>query len=279
MSTSGFILALAAFLGLFGGLLWLLRRAPWRGPRPRYPIVLIKGLFGFDEIKLGDCHATYFRGVSEHLGALGIEVHQLSGPAVASIRERGQVLAQKLEALPCRKVNLIAHSMGGLDARYAIACLGQHRKVRSLVTIGTPHHGTELADLVSGLLALPIGLRTVFDKLGLPPGAFDDLSCPSLEVFNKNTPDHWRVFYGCVLGRTPPQGGGNKLLVPTNQYLKQKAGDNDGVVSLRSQRWGQVLEEVDLDHWAQIGWGQSAESMGINRLYERIALGLRQRGC
>ncbi len=278
MSTAGVTLSIALALVLLGGLYALWRRAPWRGARTRYPIVLVHGLFGFEELKLGNHRAPYFRGVDEHLGAYRITVHRLSVPAVASIRERAEVLAQKLEALPCRKVNVIAHSMGGLDVRYAIVNLGLHRKVKSLITLGSPHHGTELADLVSGLFSLPLGLRTVFDKLGLPPAAFDDLSCADMEVFNKNTPDHPRVIYGSIVGRMP-EGGGNRLLIPTFQYLKKKAGDNDGVVSARSQRWGEILEEIDLDHWAQIGWGLSSESLGVKLLYERIAIFLRRRGC
>src|SRR5207249_8887306 len=45
-----------------------------------------------------------------------------------------------------RSVNIVAHSMGGLDARYAISQLGLGGRVASLITIGTPHLGTPLAD-------------------------------------------------------------------------------------------------------------------------------------
>src|SRR5207245_6473457 len=43
-------------------------------------------------------------------------------------------------------VNLIAHSMGGLDARYMITHLGMAEHVRSLTTVSTPHRGTYLVD-------------------------------------------------------------------------------------------------------------------------------------
>ena len=65
-----------------------------------------------------------------------------------------------------RKVNIIAHSMGGLDARYAIAKLGLADRVASLVTIGTPHLGTPLANLgarLSDLLRLKSLLGRVVD--------------------------------------------------------------------------------------------------------------------
>ena len=46
------------------------------------------------------------------------------------------------------KLNVVAHSMGGLDMRYAIAHLDIAEKIESLTTVATPHHGTYLADLV-----------------------------------------------------------------------------------------------------------------------------------
>ena len=43
-------------------------------------------------------------------------------------------------------VNLVAHSMGGLDARYLITHLNMAEQVRSLTTVSTPHRGTYLVD-------------------------------------------------------------------------------------------------------------------------------------
>ena len=46
----------------------------------------------------------------------------------------------------CGKVNIIAHSKGGLDSRYAISKLGSDKYVASLTTINTPHHGCLFAE-------------------------------------------------------------------------------------------------------------------------------------
>ncbi len=51
-----------------------------------------------------------------------------------------------LEETGSDKVNIIAHSKGGLDSRYAISCLGAAPYVASLTTINTPHRGCEFAD-------------------------------------------------------------------------------------------------------------------------------------
>jgi triacylglycerol lipase len=43
------------------------------------------------------------------------------------------------------RVRIVAHSMGGLVARYYVQCLGGDRRVHTLVTLGTPHAGTRWA--------------------------------------------------------------------------------------------------------------------------------------
>src|SRR5690625_2173951 len=45
------------------------------------------------------------------------------------------------------KVNIIAHSVGGLDIRYALSELDIAGKVESFTTVSTPHHGTSIAEL------------------------------------------------------------------------------------------------------------------------------------
>lgn len=49
------------------------------------------------------------------------------------------------------KVNIIAHSKGGLDSRYLISGLHMAPYVASLTTICTPHRGSMLADLLMKL--------------------------------------------------------------------------------------------------------------------------------
>jgi triacylglycerol lipase len=50
------------------------------------------------------------------------------------------------------KVNLVAHSMGGLDARWAVSVLGYAPRVASVTTISTPHGGSAVADVALGIL-------------------------------------------------------------------------------------------------------------------------------
>src|SRR5262252_6205372 len=117
------------------------------------PIVLVHGILGFNQLTLGGARlAEYFRLIPEALRAAG---HFVPEPpqlkSTCSVAERAQDLRSYLESdsdLTGRKVHLIAHSMGGLDSRFLIAKLGLANRVLSLTTIGTPHHGSPIADLV-----------------------------------------------------------------------------------------------------------------------------------
>ena len=67
--------------------------------------------------------------------------------------QRGEQLAAAiLRQVPgAEREHIIAHSMGGLDARHAIAHVpGLAGRVATLVTIGTPHRGSPVADAIAG---------------------------------------------------------------------------------------------------------------------------------
>lgn len=77
-------------------------------------------------------------------------------PAGASIASFAKQLARRIdEALlesGTERVILIGHSMGGLVARHYVARFGDGA-VRAVITLGTPHHGTEIARLGVGACA------------------------------------------------------------------------------------------------------------------------------
>ena len=95
----------------------------------------------------------------------------------------------------------MAHSMGGLDARYMISRrLLQPPNVRvlSLTTIASPHRGSAFADYVFDRIG-PVGLTKVYRALGslrLETGAFAQLTRRFMvEEFNPATPDVEGVTY------------------------------------------------------------------------------------
>src|SRR5678815_1938327 len=196
---------------------------------PPLPVVLVHGLFGFDRIGVPGARFDYFRGIARHLESLGCHAHAVRLPAAASVPERARELVTAIDALPHERIDLIAHSLGGLDARYALTYLGLARRVRSLVTVGTPHRGTPLADLaVKGPLDWA---RRIVRALGVPG-----------------------VRYACVVGGMRDEGNVPLALVPAHAYLRRVAGPNDGLVPISSQYWGDTLMEIEADHFEQVGW-------------------------
>ncbi|OAA18806.1 Alpha/beta hydrolase family protein [Frankia sp. EI5c] len=65
-----------------------------------------------------------------------------------SVEAAARQLAEAVEQVVGRHghsdVNIIAHSLGGLVARYYVQRLGGDEHVRTLITLATPHHGTRL---------------------------------------------------------------------------------------------------------------------------------------
>jgi triacylglycerol lipase len=258
-------------------IIWRSRRAlrtrvERKSARLRHPVVLAHGLLGFDRIAIGGREHSYFRGVTSHLMRVGAEVHRPRVPSLGSIALRAEELAQRVRMIRARKVNIIAHSMGGLDVRYAIAKLGLADRVASVVTIGTPHLGTPVADLgarLSDLLRLKSLLGRVVDV-----NAFYDLTTERMQRFNLEVPDVRGVVYWSVVARVE-RASAHPLLWPTHAYLSERVGDNDGMVPLESQRWGEVIKQIEADHWAQIGWSPSFDALTF---YEELLRELRGRG-
>jgi triacylglycerol lipase len=229
---------------------------PIEGPAPRgppLPVVLVHGLFGFDQIGAPGVKVHYFRGVVEHLATLGCHAHAVRLQRAASVPERAQLLVDQIKQLGHERVDIIAHSMGGLDARYALAKLGLDKHVRSLVTIGTPHRGSPIADLATdGPLALA---RKAIAALGVPLTALDWLSTTALDTFNRDVLDVPGVRYACVVGGIrEPSTPVSLAIAPAHSYLRRVAGPNDGLVPMASQYWGETLAEIEADHFEQVGW-------------------------
>lgn len=127
--------------------------------------ILIPGFFGFVNIGELRYFAHVQRLLSEALEQRGItaNVQAVYVPPTASLRARASRLAEALAALGgSGPVHLIGHSTGGLDARL-LASPGASLQtevdveplaasIRSVVSIASPHHGTPLASLFTGMM-------------------------------------------------------------------------------------------------------------------------------
>ena len=106
------------------------------------PIVLVHGII--------DNHATFIwmenalrRRGFQTLSAYdyGLLTHDI--PQAAA--HLGEAIEELAASTGHERVHVIGHSLGGLIARYYVQRLGGDRHVHTLVTLGTPHQGTQLA--------------------------------------------------------------------------------------------------------------------------------------
>jgi triacylglycerol lipase len=142
----------------------------------------------------------YWRGISEALQANGVHVITTTVPPSGSIEQRAEKLARGIaDAAGGREVNIVAHSMGGLDARYMISHLRPANvTVRSLVTVASPHHGSSFADFLFREIGddrLP-EIYKLLERIGMGTGAFEQLTSTYMKNnFNPRTPDDPDVSY------------------------------------------------------------------------------------
>ncbi|KAL1842224.1 hypothetical protein VTJ49DRAFT_5836 [Mycothermus thermophilus] len=232
---------------------------------PKYPVVLAHGLLGFSELRLAGPYLPsihYWRGIKDALTANRAEIITTSVPPTSSIEKRAAKLAEDIEAQARgRSVNIVAHSMGGLDARYMISRLKPDNvRVKSLVTVATPHHGSPFADyLIDGIPPHHLArLYELWERVtGWEPSAFAQLTTRYMkEEFNPQTPDDPEVrylSYGAMVKHKPP------LLSPfrhSHRIIEEREGPNDGLVSVESSKWGTYkgtllgVNHLDLINWS-----------------------------
>ena len=246
-----------------------------------FPIVLVHGWTGWNSI----ASYEYFYNVPETLTGLGYPVFTATLDPYNSIEVRaGQLqtqVDQVLHDFRARKIDIIAHSQGGLDSRRLITTLGYGDRVSALTTVATPHQGTPICDMAMGYLPSP-GLDVLdwmLNAVGAMGGNQSDAEA-SFEAmtehyvqgtFNPQTPDDPRVSYVSWTGFTcdiTEDTCVNKVhaLIATSYWLiKGQAGDNDGIVPVSSAPWGDFRGKVDADHFSEIG-----QFAGITGTFEHL---------
>ncbi len=261
------------------------------------PIVLAHGIARFDilreklddELNLPDNplddELQYFKNIRTYLGANNFpSVFNANVNFAGSVVLRAEQLKADVNEIIAKtgaeRVHIIAHSMGGLDARRMIVDLNMAEKIASLTTIGTPHLGTVLADRVisqGGNLWIDFLQKAV--KLNLD--GFRDLTIEACELFNaraENDEAKNSVFYQTY---SSFEEGNNMILpfVPSWFFIRSVEGRNDGLVSVKSQQWKSELIAQDgtrknivqkefplaADHINQVGWWDWQEA--VNPLF------------
>ncbi len=213
----------------------------------RYPILLVHGVFFRDNPVL-----KYWGRIPKELESNGAQVYYGHHQSALSVARSAEEITQTIEKIikdsGCEKVNIIAHSKGGLDCRYAMAHCGASDKVASLTTINTPHRGCIFADWLLDKTSQEFeekvadtynsSAKLLGDTTPDFLAAVYDLTASSCTAFDKATPPPVGVLcqsIGSVMGKASRGQFPLNVFYP---FVKHFDGDNDGLVGEESFAWG-----------------------------------------
>ncbi|WP_337175263.1 hypothetical protein [Paludisphaera sp.] len=217
------------------------------------PIILAHGLFGFSRIGFGPLTLTsYFRGIPQVLRDAGNRVLTTRVHPTASVEFRAVRLGFRIDTyFPDEPVHIIAHSMGGLDARRLLAVPGWRDRILSLTTIATPHAGSILADFAK----LKVGrIYRLLEAMRIDYRGFLDVTRLASRRFNRT---HGRIDdVPCFsIAGDPEPGDVSWPLRRLHEALAEMEGANDGLVPAASATaFGTPLDPWPLDHLHQMNW-------------------------
>jgi triacylglycerol lipase len=260
----------------------------------KYPVLLVHGA-GFRDKTLG--FINYWGRIPKYLARKGVAVYYGGTDAWGSIEGNAEKIKLAVLGVLVRegveKVNIIAHSRGGLEARYLISSLGMDGAVASLTTISTPHHGVKAMDMTvdtpDGLYKftsffVDIWFKMLGDK---DPDFFTSsrqLSERRCLEFNKINPDMDTVYYQSYAAKMKFFFSDPTLMF-LNPLIKITDGDNDGLCPVDSAQWGDFKGVITTGGAFGISHAGIVDSYRINykgvhipELYVSIARDLSARG-
>ena len=166
------------------------------------------------------------------------------------MQKNGEQLARRIDEILNQtgspKLHIIAHSKGGLDARYAISACSCADKVASLSTFSTPHHGSRTVDR---LLQLPVpawsAVAAVVNALAFLLGdrrpdfktVCREFSTAHMQRFNAQYPLPASLPCRSYAARMTNARSDILMALP-HRFVRKYDGENDGIVGVWSAEFG-----------------------------------------
>lgn len=252
----------------------------------KYPILLIHGLNCRDERPF-----EYFGRIPSYLEGQGVKVYLGGQDATGTVQDNARFLEKRLQQIlrkeKCEKVNIIAHSKGGLEARYLISTLGMAPYVASLTTLSTPHYGSRTARkwcLRKRLVHLYSGISDfVWKRMGDEKPNVEkvvkELTPAYMKVFNRKNPDSPLVYYQSYGARLNKRGD-DKLMRILRLFVFGMDGENDGLVAPESAQWGVYRGTIENISHQDLVDSRKKDVKGfcMTRFYSRLIQDLAERG-
>lgn len=215
----------------------------------KYPIILVHGIGAKDS-------GLFWGRIPKKLEALGLKVFLGNTDSWGSIESNANYLKSTVDKVlsecKCDKVNIIAHSKGGIDSRYLISSMNYGEYVASLTTVSTPHFGSELVDYIFkkksiynpvARIIINLVVKLYGDKSPEPYKIISELTTQSMKNFNEKNPDKKGIFYSSYHSYMRNSFDDISYSL-SHWYLYKVAGKNDGIVSVNSARWGENFKLI-----------------------------------
>lgn len=193
----------------------------------------------------------------------------------------------------CKKINIIAHSKGGLDCRYMLQMFHMSCYVASLTTIATPHHGSKgvdiycrLPDFCKKAIAIPVDFkcRLMGDKNPNFLKGFQQMSTSYCSLFNQQIQDCPDTYYQSTISIMKSFRSDFLYAVPY-LIIFLLEGKNDGLVSVQSAKWGnfrgviQTKAKRGISHIDIVDYRKKTLSnFNVLQFYIHLVKDLKQRG-
>lgn len=213
--------------------------------KTKYPVILVHGM-GFRDRKI----FNYWGRIPKELEKRGCKVFYGNQDANATVHNNAVMLRKSLynalEKSGSEKVNIIAHSKGGIDSRYLISSLKEYNRIASLSTIDTPHNGSETVDFLMkfpDILVKLTGKITDFfmyiqgDRKPDSYRVFHELTTDYMKKFNSENPDIPEVYYQSFGFRMKNPFSDIIMAFPYSVIRLIEHSDTDGLLTERAMRW------------------------------------------
>ena len=262
--------------------------------KTKYPILMVHGVF-FRDFR----YLNYWGRIPKELKRNGATVYYSQQQSAAAVEDSGKELAVRIREIlketGCEKVNIIAHSKGGLDSRAAIAHCGMAPYVATLTTINTPHRGCIYAEYLLNkvpetarqkvVAAYNATLKRLGDENPDFLAAVTDLTESACLARNETTPDVPGVVYESVMSYCKKAQGGKFPLNVTYPIVKHFDGKNDGLVSVDSAKWGTKFTLLEPEGKRGITHGdvvdlnrENIPGFDVREFYVNLVADLKNRG-
>lgn len=262
--------------------------------RTKYPLLMVHGVF-FRDFE----HLNYWGRIPEELEKNGARIYYGNHNSASAVRDSAEQLAARVHEIidktGCEKVNIIAHSKGGLDSRAMIALTDAAPYVASLTTINTPHRGCQFADYLLNKIpakqqkAVEKAYNAGAAKLGdVNPdflAAVHDLTFENCEKLNEEIVDDPNIFYQSVGSKLNKPMSGRFPLNFTYPLVKYFDGANDGLVGEESFPWGENYHFLTVEGKRGISHGdvidlnrENIPGFDVREFYVQLVADLKNKG-